>query len=65
MTNRRSPRRSKPGFTLGRAAFARISAIEGVHLTAEMERDLRDYDERGLSGSERRREILDKYARAR
>ncbi len=59
------PRTSTGGFTLGRAAFARISAVEGIRLTPEMENDLREYDEQGLSASERRKAILEKYAKVR
>ncbi|MBU6297117.1 MAG: hypothetical protein KGJ79_12750 [Alphaproteobacteria bacterium] len=58
-------RSSTAGFTLGRAAFARISAVEGIRLTPEMENDLREFDEKGLSGSERRKAILEKYAKVR
>jgi len=52
-------------FTLGRLAFARISAVEGIRLTPEMENDLREFDKKGLSGSERRKIILEKYAKTR
>ena len=56
---------SSRGFTLGRVAFARISAVEGIRLTSEMENDLREYDEKGLSSSERHKAILEKYAKPR
>ena len=66
MSKTPSKNRSHTGnFTLGRLAFARISAVEGVRLTPEMENDLREFDKRGLSGSERRRVILEKYAKTR
>ncbi len=59
------PHGSTVGFVLGRAAYARISAVEGIRLTGEMEQDLREFDEKGLSSSERRKIILEKYAKVR
>jgi hypothetical protein len=50
-------------FVLGRGSFARISAVEGIHLTREMKRDLREFDRKGLSAVERRRAIVNKYGR--
>ena len=50
-------------FVLGRDSFARISAVEGIHLTREMKRDLREFDRKGLSATERRRAIVNKYGR--
>ena len=50
-------------FVLGRESFARISAVEGIHLTREMKRDLREFDRKGLSPAERRRAIANKYGR--
>ena len=50
-------------FVLGRARFAKISAIEGIHLTPEMQRDLRHYDKLGLSADERRKRIARKYGK--
>ncbi len=57
-------RRLRP-FTLGRAAFAKISAVEGIRMTAAMEEEFREYDRQGLSAEERRRIISRKYAKAR
>ncbi|HTQ12521.1 MAG TPA: DUF87 domain-containing protein [Rhizomicrobium sp.] len=48
---------------LGRARFAKISAVEGIHLTHEMQRDLRQFDELGLSADERRKRIAKKYGK--
>ncbi len=60
-----SPVRSKADeqFVLSRGGFAKISAVEGIHLTPEMKRDMRDFDRKGLSAAERRRAILNKYGR--
>jgi hypothetical protein len=51
------------GFKIGRESFAAISAIEGLHLTAEMERALREFDRKGLSPEERRRAIIAKHCK--
>jgi hypothetical protein len=55
--------RWRESFTLGRNAMASISAVEGVHLTADMQRDFRDFDHRGLSAGKRRRAIAGKYGK--
>lgn len=50
---------SEPGgFVLGRSAFAKISAVEGIHLSAAAERRLADFERRGLSHEERRAELV-------
>jgi len=51
------------GFKIGRKSFAAISAIEGLHLTAEMERVFREFDRKGLSSTERRQAIIAKYCK--
>jgi hypothetical protein len=64
-----TPRRSAKGkttpFVLGRRAFARISAVERIHLTSEMNADFRSFDDSNLSASERRAEIARKYGKRR
>jgi hypothetical protein len=63
---RHRPRLPRPGgFTLGRDRFARISAVEGIALTAEMRAVLDGFDRAGLSAEERRRAILKRFAPAR
>ncbi len=52
-------------YTIGRAAFAKISAIEGIGLTAAMDKDFRDFERKGLSAEERRRAIGEKYGKTR
>lgn len=61
----KSAPRSATGFTLGRAAFGRISEVEGIRLTSSMDAEFRDYDRRGLAAEERRRLISRKYAKVR
>jgi len=50
-------------FVLGRARFAKISAVEGIHLTRDMQRDFEDFDKQGLSAEERRKRIAQKYGK--
>ncbi len=53
----------KGGLVLGLAAFEKISAVEGIHLTHEMRRDLASLERRGLSPEQRAASIADKYGR--
>lgn len=55
--------RLRKSFTIGRDAFAKISAVEGLRLSPGMERDLREFDWKGLSSRERGRRIVRKYGR--
>ena len=64
----RSTRAARPrqdGVVLGRDRFARISAVEGIELTADMRATLDRFDREGLSAEERRRDILARFALAR
>jgi hypothetical protein len=61
---RRPPPTSRPrpaGFVLGRAGFARISAVEGIALTPEMRAALDSFDREGLSAEERRARIVARF----
>jgi hypothetical protein len=49
------------GFTLGRDRFAKISAVEGIKPSRRTEEDFREFDRKGLSADERRRELTGKY----
>ncbi|HEU5275839.1 MAG TPA: hypothetical protein VFU97_19425 [Xanthobacteraceae bacterium] len=51
------------GLTLGLAAFAKISAVEGITLRSSSRKMFADFDRRGLSPAQRRREIFAKHAR--
>ena len=48
-------------FVLGRERFAKISAVEGIALTPAMKKRAKEFDERGLSPAERRKEVLKLY----
>ena len=58
-------KKSPQSYTVGRRAFAKVSAIEGIHLTQEMDRDFRDFEQKGLAPEDRRRAIAEKYAHVR
>jgi len=56
---------AQAGFTLGRSGFAKISAVEGIRLSAEMEKRFGDFDRQGLSASDRREIIARTFAKGR
>jgi hypothetical protein len=49
------------GLKVGRHAFAKISAVEGIRLSPEMAKDFAEFDRKGLSAGERRKVIARKY----
>lgn len=61
----KAPQRGAATITIGRVAFAKVSAVEGIRTTPAMDADFRDFDRKGLSADERRRIISRKYAKAR
>jgi hypothetical protein len=46
------------GFVVGRVRFAKISAVEGIHLTEAMEERATEADRKGLTPEEYRRTIV-------
>jgi hypothetical protein len=62
ITKPKRPAKAKT-LTLGLVGFAKISAVEGVTLRASTKRMFADFDRRGLSPAERRREIFAKHAK--
>ena len=52
-------------FKIGRRAFDKISAVEGIRLSPEMAKDFGEFDRRGLSAVERRKAIARKYGALR
>lgn len=66
MTHRvRKAEKSRKGYIIGRAGFAKISAVEGIRITAAMEADFKDFDRKGLSHQQRRHRITTKYGKVR
>lgn len=49
------------GIVIGRARFARISAVEGIQLTQVMEKRASEADRKGLTAEEYRRTIVRSY----
>jgi len=49
------------GFVVGRAHFAKISAVEGIRLTESMEKRASEADRKGLAPEEYRRTIVRSY----
>lgn len=64
-TASKSSKRVSKGYVLGRSRFAKISAIEGIRLTAAMEADFREFERKGMSAEDRRRVIGRKYGQVR
>jgi hypothetical protein len=50
-------------YTIGRRAFAKISAVEGVRLTQELSKDFQAFERNNLSHEDRRQVIVKKYSR--
>ena len=50
-------------FTVGLADFEKISAVEGLHLSAEMKKMFREFDRKKLSAEARRKWIIAKYGK--
>lgn len=64
MANRKktgSSKRVSAKFVLGRERFAQISAVEGIKPTAAMKKRASEFEVRGLSATEKRREIIKAY----
>ena len=57
----RNPAKRRIGRTIGRAAYAKISAIEGVHLTAEKDQVLGEFEQENLAPAVPHRIIVSKY----
>jgi hypothetical protein len=60
-----SPKAVAKGFKIGRRAFAKISAVEGIHLSPAMTEDFGEFDRKGLSADARRKAIARKYGAVR
>jgi len=66
MTKRPATTRdAKAGFTLGRKGFAKISAVEGIRLSADMEKRFGGFDRQGLPAADRRETIARAFTKGR
>jgi hypothetical protein len=61
----RSPKDAAKSYTIGRRALAKISAVEGIHLSEEVNEDFREFERKGLSPQDRRHAISRKYGKVR
>jgi hypothetical protein len=52
---------NKTGFVIGRAGFAKISAVEGIRLKPMMEKRAAEARNKGLSAEETRKAIIRAY----
>jgi hypothetical protein len=67
MKKKRTPKALSLGsktMTIGRARFAKISAVEGVVLSPGMERRVANFERAGLSAKERRESIIRAYRKS-
>jgi hypothetical protein len=60
MSNRKKPpqKASKTGYVIGRASFAKISSVEGIHLSAPMVARAKTSTAKGLTAEETRELII-------
>jgi hypothetical protein len=56
--------KAKSDMILGRERFAKISAVEGVRLTAGMRKRAAEFDRHGTPAAERRRAIVQAYRKS-
>ena len=57
--------RLRESFVFSRSDFKKISAIEGLAHSPEIERDFDEFDRRGQSDYQRRKKIVHKYSKRR
>jgi hypothetical protein len=55
---------SKTGFIVGRAGFAKISAVEGIRLKPAMKKRAAEATSKGLSAEEYRKAIIRTHRKA-
>jgi len=61
----RPPNSPAKGHIIGRRRFAKISAVEGIHVTPAVAADFEKFDNQNLSAAERRKILLLKYGKRR
>jgi uncharacterized membrane protein len=57
-------RKQKARVVIGARRFAKISAVEGIVLTREMQTRIAEFNRKGMSADERRRSIIRVYRKA-
>jgi hypothetical protein len=48
-------------YVLGRSRFSKISEVEGIRLSESMKRAFAEFDRKGMSAAERRRDIIRRF----
>lgn len=61
----KSSRSSSGSFTLGRANFSKISAVEGIRLDRNTAKTFGDFEAKGLSHKARREALTGKFVTKR
>ncbi|WP_298243437.1 hypothetical protein [uncultured Bradyrhizobium sp.] len=61
---RQTGKTDQGGFVIGRASFAKISAVEGIRLKPAMTKRAAEAAAKGLSAEEYRRTILRSYRKS-
>ncbi len=57
----KTPKRASGTYTIGREAFAKISAVESIKPNRRMAEDFKEFERQGLSPAECSRELGRKY----
>jgi hypothetical protein len=58
MPKRKQPATKRAGFVIGRAGFAKISAVDGIRLTSAMKKRAVEAERKGASAKEFRQAIV-------
>ena len=61
----KTARAANVGYVVGREGFAKISAVERIHVSPKMIGEFRSFDKGGLTAPERRRILSEKYGKPR
>ena len=61
MVTKTKARHDAGRYTIGRAGFAKISEVEGIRPSRELDEQFREFDRQGLSPEQRRRLLARKY----
>ena len=64
MSKTQTPSPANKRFTLGRANFEKISAVEGIRYSADMKKTFRLLDKQGASPAKRRQARAMKYGKS-
>lgn len=63
MVKTTKPSKHAAGYVLGRHGFAKISAVEGIRTTREMDKEFGEFDRKNLPAKVRREALSSKYGK--